>query len=240
MRLPRLSVANIPQHVIVRGHNGEPIFKSAHDCKSYLYFLKEVADKNNADVHAYILMPNHVHFLMSSDNDNGVGRTVQALARHYVPYFNQRYERRGALFNARYRSALVERGDPVLQVYRYIEENAVRCRLCEHPADYQWSSYSVNALGAQSELVSAAEEYQLLGMGNEQCCDRYSSLFAEPQDQEQLNYIRKQTNRSWVIGSESFREIVEQRFGVCLREKKRGGDRRSKAFRQTNLAEVMV
>lgn len=235
MRLPRLSVAHVPQHVIVRGNNSESIFKSPHDCKSYLYFLQEAAAKNHTNIHAYVLMPNHVHLLMSSDCDVGVGRTIQAVARHYVPYFNQRNSRSGALFNARYRSALVERGCAVLRVQRYIEENPVRSSMCGQPEHYMWSSYGANGLGEKESIVSPGDDYLALGRTAEERRDNYQKIFTEPQPREQIDFIRKQTNRSLVIGGESFRQYIEKRFGISLVEKNRGGDRRSKAFRQASL-----
>ncbi len=240
MRLPRLSVANVPQHVIVRGNKGESVFKRAHDCKSYLIFLQDAAEKYQSSVHAYILMANHIHLLISSQQDDGVSRTIQALARHYVPYFNQRYERSGALFNARYRSALVEQGRSVLEVYRYIEDNPVRSRLCEEPSQYQWSSFHANALGVADPVIAPAPEYLNLGDCDERRKEHYLSFFDREQDSEQLNIIRKQTNRSQVIGSETFREIIEKRFGICLREKQRGGDRRSKVFRRASLTSALT
>lgn len=240
MRLPRLSVANVPQHVIVRGNNSESIFRGHHDCKSYLFFLQGAAKKYQASVHAYVLMPNHVHFLISSQLDKGVSRTIQALARQYVPYFNERYSRSGALFNARYRSALVERGDSVLQVYRYIEENPVRAMLCERLSQYQWSSYQSNALGIGSPLVKASSEYLELGDHVEDRCEEYRERLTRPQGTEQLRLIRKQTNRSLFIGSDTFRKRIENHFGVCLREKPRGGDRRSKEFRRSCLVNAAV
>jgi len=240
MRLPRLSVANVPQHVIVRGNNSEAIFKSQHDCKSYLFFLQQAAEKYSTSVHSYVLMANHVHLLISSQHDKGVSRTIQALARHYVPYFNHRYSRSGALFNARYRSALIENGDAVLSVYRYIEENPVRAGMCEQPQDYRWSSYKTNAYGEANSLVSASREYLALAGNVDGRCERYRKLSIAPIDPEQLSFIRKQTNRSLIIGSDLFRKRMEKHFGVCLHEKPRGGDRRSQTFRRNHLATATV
>ena len=241
MRMPRLSMANVAQHIIVRSNNGEQLFRCSHDCSTYLQYLIQSGQKYQSQTHAYVLMPNHVHLLMSSPQQGAVAKTLQALARHYVPYFNNRYDRRGALFTPRYRSALVETGLHTLQVYRYIEQNPLRTGLQHELDKYRWSSYGRNVLGMQDEVVTPEVSYLALGETNESRCHSYARFVSGIPGEEEIRQIRRQTNRSLAIGSTHFLENIERHFGVSLKPGKRGGDRRSTQYRQSrvDLAEAI-
>lgn len=235
MRTPRLSLPHVSQHVVLRGNNGENLFRTSHDCATYLNYLKTTLDKHSARVHAYVLMPNHVHLLMSSVSGCGVSKTLQALARHYVPYFNHRYARSGALFTPRYRSALVEQGQAELRVSRYIERNPIRSRICKSSSDYPWSSFRANALGYEDELVTESESYRAIAEGDKERCSVYRQMLEYEGSVKELQEIRRETNRSRVIGSESFLRRVENHFGISLRSNPRGGDRRSDQYRASRI-----
>lgn len=224
-------MADVAQHVVVRGNNSERLFNCPHDCSTYLNFLHMTSQKYSSAIHSYALMPNHVHLLMSSTIDCGVSKTLQALARHYVPYFNQRYDRRGALFAARYRSALVEQGQPTLNVYRYIEGNPVRAALCCDAKEYTWTSYKANAFAQSDKLITPSNTYTKLADTDVGRSELYRELWDVQLSAKELQKIRSQTNRSRFIGSDGFREKIEKHFNISLATAKRGGDRRSDRFR---------
>ena len=152
-RLPRFVIPGHPQHVIVRGNNREPIFYAEADYQFYLEKLKQACDKHSCDVHAYVLMTNHVHLLITPHKENGISKAMQMLGRYYVQYFNYSYERTGTLWEGRYKASLIDSNSYALICYRYIELNPVRADMVDHPSEYPWSSYRHNALGEKNELV---------------------------------------------------------------------------------------
>ena len=162
-RLPRLNLAGVPQHVVQRGNNRQVCFFVEQDYVVYLDKLKYYAKQYQVDVHAFVLMTNHVHLLMTPYTDKGVSQLMQSLGRYYVRYINQTYNRTGTLWEGRYKSTLVDSEEYLLLVSRYIELNPVRANMVEHPAEYPWSSYHANALDKVVELISPHPVYQRLG-----------------------------------------------------------------------------
>jgi putative transposase len=161
-RLPRVSPVNVPQHIIQRGNNRQICFVSEQDFASYVSWLKEYSKKYFVDIHAWVLMTNHVHLLCTPRMNNGTSLMMQSLGRQYVRYFNCSYGRTGTLWEGRYKSCLVQAEDYLLHLYRYIELNPVRAKMIEDPADYHWSSYQINGLGKESELCTPHPIYLAL------------------------------------------------------------------------------
>ena len=141
-RLPRLNLPNIPQHVVQRGNNRQVCFFSEQDYTVYLDKLKDYAKKCHVNEHAFVLMTNHVHLLMTPETEKGVSQLMQSLGRYYVMYINKTYQRTGTLWEGRYKSksTVVDSEKYFLLVSRYIELNPVRANMVEHPAEYPWSS----------------------------------------------------------------------------------------------------
>jgi len=162
-RLPRLNMAGIPQHVVQRGNNKQACFFDEQDYTVYLDKLRHYSNKYRVDVHAYILMTNHVHLLMTPQTETGVSQLMQALGRYYVRYVNQTYHRTGTLWEGRFKSALIDSDNYFLLVSRYIELNPVRAGMVEHPVQYPWSSYRGNATGVDIALLKPHFCYQALG-----------------------------------------------------------------------------
>jgi len=109
-----------------------------------MHWLKEAAAKHSVAVHAFVLMTNHVHLLMTPETEKGISAVMQTLGRQYVRYFNHRYQRTGTLWEGRYKSCLVSSDAYLLGCYRYIELNPVKAKMVERPDDYVWSSYRSN------------------------------------------------------------------------------------------------
>ena len=145
-RLPRFVLPGQPQHVIQRGNNRQDIFRAKGDYHYYLEKLGEVADKHQCDIHAYVLMTNHVHLLVTPHQENSIGKMMQTLGRYYVQYFNDRYQRTGTLWEGRYKATLIDTEQYLLTCMRYIELNPVRAKnMAKHASEYPWSSYRCNA-----------------------------------------------------------------------------------------------
>ena len=153
-------------------------------------------------------MTNHVHLLVTPSQEGAIGNVMQSVGRRYVPYFNGRYRRTGALWEGRYRATLVETDSYLLECYRYIELNPVRAGLVEDPSDYRWSSCRVNALGAIDPLVSPHDLYLALGTDSEARRLAYRALLNLRLDEAALVTIRDSTNKGWPLGSRRFREEI--------------------------------
>ena len=151
------------QHLIQRGHNRVDIFRSAPDYEVFLCALAEARQRFQVVAHAYVLMTNHVHLLVTPPGPRAAGATMQSVGRRYVPYFNHRYQRTGGLFEGRYRSVIVGDERYLLACMRYIELNPVRAGLVESPGSYRWSSYRTHATGEPSSIVAHHEVYTGLG-----------------------------------------------------------------------------
>ncbi len=125
-RLPRFVIPGQPQHVIQRGNDRQAIFRNEQDYRFYLEKLREAAEKHQCDIHAYVLMTNHVHLLITPHTETGIGKTMQSIGRYYVQYFNHCYKRTGTLWEGRYKAALIDSEVYLLTCMRYIELNPVR------------------------------------------------------------------------------------------------------------------
>lgn len=221
-RLPRISPAGISIHIIQRGNNRQACFVSEEDHWAYIGWLKEYSSKYRVDIHAWVMMTNHVHLLCTPHDDVGVSKMMQAVGRRYVQYFNREYRRSGTLWEGRFKSCLVESEAYLLELYRYIEMNPVRAKMVNDPGEYHWSSYQVNGLGKVSELCTPNQEYLSLGGDPLERQNNYRELFVHQVDGELLKEIRDNTHKGMAIGSERFKDEIETLTGRRLKSKKRG------------------
>ncbi len=232
-RLTRFVIPGQPQHVIVRGNNREAIFYAEADYQFYLEKLKQACDKHQCDLHAYVLMTNHVHLLITPHTKDGLSKALQMIGRYYVQYFNFTYERTGTLFEGRYKATVIDSEHYLLSCYRYIELNPVRAAMVVHPSEYPWSSYAINALGKEDEkeLLTPHNEYLLLDTNPTKRQAAYRSLFKTRISEKTLEDIRESTNKSWVLGSDRFKAQIEKKTGRVSTPRARGGDRKSEKFK---------
>ena len=94
-RLPRIDIPGIPRHLVQRGNDRQVCFADEHDYRSYLIELQEAAHKHDCAVHAYVLMTNHIHLLVTPSTKGALSRMMQAIGRRYVGRFIARYQRTG-------------------------------------------------------------------------------------------------------------------------------------------------
>lgn len=208
-RLPRYALPGLPQHVIQRGNNRSALFAEPADYFFFRACLATACQHHSCRIHAYVLMTNHVHLLVSPQTAGGIGQLMQSVGRRYVHYFNRRYGRTGTLWEGRYRATPVDTERYLLTCYRYIELNPVRAGLVKEPADYPWSSHRANAWGDRDPLVTAHERFEALGAEPGQRRTAYRALFKEQLDQTILRDIREATNKGWVMGDDRFgRELA--------------------------------
>jgi putative transposase len=199
-RLPRLSIAGYPHHVIQRGNNRQPVFRDASDYERYLGWLQELAQGHELAVHAYVLMPNHVHLLATPAANDALSRVMQALGRRYVRHFNDKYGRSGTLWEGRFRSAIIDSDRYLLTCSRYIELNPVRAGLAPDPGQYRWSSYAHHVGLRVDPLISDHALFWALGNTPFERQSAYRGMFDAPLQQDALDDLRRATNRGWSLG----------------------------------------
>jgi len=160
-RLQRVMAAGFPQHVIQRGNNREACFFAEADYVTYLYWLERAARTYQVAIHAYVLMPNHVHLLATPGLEGGISRMMQYLGRHYVRYINKTYRRSGTLWERRFHASVVESEAYLLTLQRFIELNPVRAGIAKAPEQYPWSSARDHLGPTASWLICTLEPFAL-------------------------------------------------------------------------------
>lgn len=209
-RLPRYNLPGQPQHVILRGNNRSIIFVAEEDYHFFIECLQKAAEQHGCDIHAYVLMTNHVHMLMTPERADSIGKTLQSLGRRYVQYFNYTQKRTGTLWEGRYKATLIDSERYLLTCYRYIELNPVRANMVEHPSEYPWSSYQCHAEGKPDGLITDHALYTALGKEKEECQTAYRELFSAHVSEEAITEIRNATNKGWALGNERFKEKIAE------------------------------
>jgi putative transposase len=197
----RIDVPGVPQHVIQRGNNRSVCFYDDGDYVAYLEFLGRAIHKAGCSLHAYVLMTNHVHLLVTGHHVGSVGVMMQSLGRCYVRFINHQYRRTGGLWEGRYKSCLINSDRYLLTCYRYIEMNPVRSRMVHAPGHYAWSSYRHHVDERPDPLIEDHDLFLMLGNSPSVRAVRYRELFREPLDEMNVDRIRQNTNKGTVLGS---------------------------------------
>ena len=230
-RLPRIVIPGQPQHVIVRGNNRSEIFRADADYGFYLEKLKAACDKHGCQIHAYVLMTNHVHLLITPEAEQSLAKALQMLGRYYVQHYNYSYKRTGTLWEGRYKATLIDTECYLLTCMRYIELNPVCAGMVSHPSEYRWSSYHCNALGRADDLVTPHLEYHRLDKSAQARQAAYRQLFKHHIAESSVTAIRDATNKAWVLGSDRFKQRVQRQLERRVAPSARGGDRKSEKFK---------
>ena len=212
-RRARLAIAGITWHIIQRGNNRSACFYREEDYLFYLIQLDTQARKFGCLVHAYCLMTNHVHLLITPERKESASLMMKNLGQCYVQFINKAYSRSGTLWEGRFKSCLAEDDRYVLSCYRYIELNPVRAGMVSHPADYPWSSYRCNSEGSANSIITAHTEYLQLNRLKEERLRAYRNLVEELVDEQELGKIRAATNGNFVLGSARFQREIESALG---------------------------
>lgn len=212
----RLHLPDVSQHVIQRGVDRMPTFFADDDCLFYLALLQEYTAKHHIQLHAYCLMTNHVHLLLSAPDAAALGKLMQDIGRRYVQYINKTYKRCGTLWQGRYKASFVQSQEYLLTCMRYIELNPIRANMVQAPAEYRFSSYGCNALGKANPLITPHIEYLQLGSTPTTQQQHYRDLFMHEIDEPALNLIRIATQQGVVVGDSRFSDLISQRVGFSV------------------------
>ncbi|WP_328984662.1 transposase [Thiorhodovibrio winogradskyi] len=221
-RRPRLHLPDYPHHLIQRGHKRAACFFAEEDYRAYLDALGAALAKTGVRLHAYVLMANHVHLLVTPQAAEDLSRLMMAIGRRYVQYINTTYRRVGTLWDSRYKSSLLDGGHYLLRCQRYIELNPVRTDRVSDPGDYPWSSYRANALGTDDPLLIPHDCYLALGESPESRQAAYLELFNTELSHRTIAEFRLAIQQSQPIGNEDFLQEIEHITGQRRQARPRG------------------
>jgi len=221
-RRPRTHLDDVPLHIVQRGHNREPCFFAEEDYFTYLHWLGEALKETGCVLHAYALMTNHVHLLLTPARAALVPRLMISLGRRYVQYINTTYRRTGTLWDSRYKSSLIQAETYLLTCMRYIELNPVRAAMVDDPAHYRWTSYRTNALGQASDLLVPHPIFLGLDHNDGARQEAYRALFRPHLEQAAIDDIRLALNQSQPLGDSRFHGVIERAVGERRQARPRG------------------
>ncbi len=203
-RLPRLTVPGLPHHLIQRGNNRQQIFLTPADRQFYLELLQEHASQFGVAIHAYVLMPNHVHVLVTPGSQDALPKMMQAVGRRYVRRFNDSHGRTGTLWEGRYKSTMVQTERYLLACMVYIDLNPVRASLVPQPVDYAWSSHGHYAGVRIDPLITPHPLVWALGNTPFAREAAYVALVQQGVSIGQLQDLTQSALRGWALGDERF------------------------------------
>ena len=239
-RGPRIVVPGVALHVVQRGHNRRDCFQHDTDYLVYLSNLKELSARAQCAVHAYCLMTNHVHLLLTPSTAQSCASLMRNLGQRYVQYFNRRYERSGTLWEGRFHSCLVESAQYVLACHRYVERNPVRAGMVRAASEYDWSSHNGNAGKAANPLLTPHPEYEALGSSPRVRHAAYEALCATCDGPAFLASIRDATNGGFALVSERLKSTLPADQQRRLARKPPGPPRTPKAEAPDQLVQLQL
>jgi len=206
---------NCPHHIVQRGHDRNEVFIEAVDYHSYLKTLREFKEAFGVRIYAYCLMTNHVHLLLEPSTPSGIGQLMKRLAGRQTRFRNRQENRRGTLWEGRYKSSIVDADDYLMACVRYVELNPVRARMVDMPIKYKWSSYRERfgdtTAGLLDELPCGRHEYE----------EFLGSLIPNGE----WEFIRCSVQSNHITGSSMFCERIENALGRRLQNRKPGRPR---------------
>lgn len=221
-RKPRFYLPGEPAHIIQRGNCRQAVFFEDNDYRNYLTWLCEGAIRYGCDVHAYVLMTNHVHLLVTPKTSKSISKMIQHVGRHYVTYINATYNKSGTLWEGRHKGSVVNSEQYLLACMRYIELNPVRAGMVKNPIDYSWSSYAANAVGRPDKIVTPHERYKGLARKASERLHVYRELFSQSLDPAQVHDIRTTVQTGTPLGNDRFRAQIEQALSCKVGQARRG------------------
>lgn len=221
-RLPRLVIPHQLHHIIQRGNDSKVIFVDRDDYAVFLGWLIQASKQFEVAIHAYVLMPDHLHLLATPSDETGLSRMMQWLGRHYVPYFNAKYHRSGTLWQGRYRATVIQAAVYFLRCSSYIEANPVLAKLVAEASDYSWSSYQHHIGLKIDPLITDHPLYWSLGNTPFQREAAYKEMMQQAQPSAEIEAMTAATLRGWLLGSDQFKAEMAKLTARRVEPVKRG------------------
>ena len=210
-RLPRLTLPGYPHHVIQRGNNRQAIFAKTADYQRLLDLLDDNARQFEVAIHAYVLMSNHFHLLVTPQSSDGLPQMMQAVGRRYVRYFNDSQQRSGTLWEGRYRSTLIQTDRYLLACMAYIDLNPVRAGLVAQAADYPWTSHGHYISRQMDKMVTPHPLVWALGNTPFAREAAYAELVQAGINPVQQSALTQATLSGWALGEPDFVADLQKR-----------------------------
>lgn len=207
---PKYNLPGIPQHVVIRGKGADPCFSCDSDYQFYLDCLKKAATAYNCQLHAYVLMPDHVHMVVTPGAEFGVSNMMQSLTRRYIRYVKATYQGNESPWRKSYKSSLIDSRNYLFACMCYVEVNPVRAKIVDVPSEYKWSSYHANAYNKDPGTVNHHPMYSELGRDNESRCEAYFRLFCSRVEVGSVHTIRNALHQELVLGTTEFKDRLDQ------------------------------
>jgi putative transposase len=208
--------------VIQVGNDSQLIFREPDDYQRFLVWLKQSAKECKVAIHAYVLMPNHVHLLASPSTVEGLAQMMQRVGRYYVPWYNSKYARSGSLFQGRFKTSPIDAQRYFMVCSRYIEANPVRSQLVGEAGDYPWSSFAHHAGLKSDPVITDHALYWALGNTPFQREAAYIALSEPALGAEEMATVDAAVLKGWPLGSDAFKAELQQRAKRQVLPAKRG------------------
>jgi putative transposase len=199
-RVARLVVPDVSMHIVQRAHSRAPCFFEDDDYLAYLVALGTYAARFRCTVHAYCLMTNHVHLLVTPSDRSGCALLMKHLAQRHSKRINAKQDRTGSLWEGRFHSGLVASDEYAIACYRYVELNPVRAYMIDHPSQYQWSSYNANVRAELHSFVRPHPSFTALGLDEAHRAAAYRELCDTPLQEAVIDEIRRATRSGHRMG----------------------------------------
>ncbi len=225
-RRPRLELPGLPLHVTHRGINRAATFLDEEDFIHYRRCLGDALAEQDIALHAYVLMTNHVHLLLTSPAAGRLSIAMSRLGQRYVPNFNRKHGRTGTLWEGRFKSCLVDSENYLLTVHRYIELNPVRAAMAGLPEDYRWSSVHASLAMTVDTIVTPHPTYVALHIDRSQRGLLYRTWLRQGLADEDVQAIRAHLQQERALGNPRFQAMVEKTLNRPVALRPRGRPRR--------------
>lgn len=226
-RQARLEIPGIPLHITQRGVNRCAIFLDDDDRRHYLGLLSASAAKHGLGIHAYVLMGNHVHLLVSSDESGQASLAMRQLGQAYVTAFNRRHRRTGTLWEGRFKSCLVDSDRYLLTAYRYIELNPVRAAMVKKTRASPLVQWHANLARCEDPLVTPHPCFVAMANTPLERADVYGAWLKQGISDDELIAIRQHLQQERALGSKRFQAMAEKTLGRPVGLRRPGRPRRT-------------
>ena len=225
-RKSRVLIPGMLYHIIHKGHNDGECFFNEQCYRFYLKSFEDAINLYDGKLHAYVLLNNLVHILITPASSKGIPRIMQTVGSRYTQYANKRFQRTGTLWDGRYKSCLVCAEEYLISCQLYIEYLPVLKGLVKNPGEYRWSSYCANALGYSKSIVTPHPIYINLGEDIGTRCTSYRILFNDKSKFTDLRKLGDKLEHNKYLGDSNFRLEVEKKLGSSLGYSKCGRPRK--------------
>lgn len=221
-RLARLVVPHHAHHILQQGNDQQLLFRDTADYVAFLDWLRDAARQFKVAIHAYTLMPTQLQLLATPSDADGLSRMMQWAGRHYVPYFNRKYQRKGTLWQGRFKATVLDADHYFMLCCHDIELSAVREGLATRPDDYPWSSYPHHIGNKADPLINDHVLYWALGNTPFQREASYKAQIAHGVTEKDSRALAEATAKGWALGSDTFKTGLEKLTQRRVRQAKRG------------------